>query len=156
MPLSTKRWHAAMSEGESWTARAPPLQRSSSRISRGAVALRSQSDGSICACETGWLWPLRMVKRVSEKGATRGGKRRNTAAYGHGISLGAFRMGVVVGVREAGLASWRSYARRLVDSAARRLDGPGRQPPAHWPSERSPAPEQWIYAAARDRITKPS
>ena len=67
--------------------------------------------------------------------ATRGGERRNTAAYGHCISLGAFRMGVVVGVGEAGFVSWRSCARRLVDSAARRLDGPL---PAHWPSGRSP------------------
>ena len=53
--------------------------------------------------------------------ATRGGERRNTAAYGHGILLGAFRMGVVVGVGDAGLVSWRSCARRLVDSAARRV-----------------------------------
>ena len=50
--LSTTRWHAAMSEGESRKARAL-LQRSSSRIPRGAVALWSQSDGSVCACETG-------------------------------------------------------------------------------------------------------
>ena len=50
----------------------------------GAVALRSQSDGSTRAYETGWLWRLRMAKRVSEEGATRGGgERRNTVAYGH-------------------------------------------------------------------------
>ena len=50
------------------------------------------------------------------------------------ISLGAFIMGAVVGMGEAGLVSWRSCARRLVDSAARRLDGPS----AHWPSGRGP------------------
>ena len=133
VPVSTTRWHAETPEGGSWTARAP-LQRPSSRTPKGAVALRSQSDGSARAYKTGWLWPLRMAKRVSE-GATRGGgKRRNTAAYAIGVSLGAFIMGVVVGMGEAGLVSWRSCAQRLVGSAARRLGGSS----AHWPSGRGP------------------
>ena len=45
--------------------------------------------GCACAYDTGWLWPLRMAKRAKE-GATRGGERRNNAAYGYGVSLGAF------------------------------------------------------------------
>ena len=47
----------------------------------------------------------------------------NTAAHGHGISLGAFRTALVLGVDEAGSVSWRSRARRLVGSSARRLGG---------------------------------
>ena len=56
--------------------------------------------------------------------AARGGKRRNTAAHEHENSLGAFRMALRVGVDEAGSVSWRSRGRRLVGSAARRLDRP--------------------------------
>ena len=99
-----------------------------------AVAIRSQSDGC-CACihETGWLWPLRMAKCI-HAWATSGAKRRNTAAYGHVISLGTFRTALGVGVDEAGSASWRSCTRRLVDLAARRLVGPS----AHRPSDRGP------------------
>ena len=66
--------------------------------------------------------------------ATRGDERRNTAAYGHAISLGAFRTVLGVGVDEAGSISWRSCTRRLVDLAARRLVGPS----AHRPSGRGP------------------
>ena len=98
-----------------------------------AVAIRSQSDGCACVHETGWLWPLRMAKRVHEW-ATSGAERRNTAAYGHAISLGAFRTVLGVGVDEAGSVSWRSRTRRLVDLAARRLVGPS----AHRPSGRGP------------------
>ena len=90
---------------------------------KGAVALRSQSDGCACAYEIVWLWPLRMAKRVHEW-AARGDKRRNTVAHEHDISLGAFTMALGVGVDEAGSVSWRSRARRLVGSAAQRLDGP--------------------------------
>ena len=63
------------------------------------VAIRSQSDGCACVHETGWLWPLRMAKRVHEW-ATSGAETRNTAAYGHAISLGAFRTALGVGVDE--------------------------------------------------------
>ena len=54
--------------------------------------------------------------------ATRGDEKRNTAAHGHGISLGAFRTALVFRVDEAGgfgfLAFARSAARRLGGSAA--------------------------------------
>ena len=66
--------------------------------------------------------------------ATRGDERRNTAVYGHAISLGAFRTVLGVGVDEAGSISWRSCTRRLVNLAARRLVGPS----AHRPSGRGP------------------
>ena len=75
--------------------------------------------------------------RACAEWATRGYKRRNTAAHGHGISLGASRTALVLGVDEAGSISWRSRARRLVGSAARRLD----RPPAHRPSGRGPGSE---------------
>ena len=62
--------------------------------------------------------------------AMRGDERRNTAAHGHGISLDAFRTALVLGgVDEAGSVSWRSRARRLVGSSARRLDGPSAHRP---------------------------
>ena len=82
VPVSTTRWHAATSEGvtegagSSAAAEQPGPEK--------AVALRSQSDGSARAYEIGWLWPLRMTKRVSGR-ATRGGERRNTAESGHRI-----------------------------------------------------------------------
>ena len=98
-----------------------------------AVAIRSQSDGCACVHETGWLWPLRMAKRAHEWAAS-GAERRNTAAYGHTISLSAFRTVLGVGVDEAGSIFWRSRTRRLVDLAARRLVGPS----AHRPSGRGP------------------
>ena len=72
-----------------------------------AMALRSQSDDCACAFETGWLWPLGMAKRVHEW-ATRGGERRNTAAYGHGISLGAFTTALGLDLDEAGSVSCRA------------------------------------------------
>ena len=89
------------------------------------VAIRSQSGGCACVHETGWLSPLQMAKRAQSgrREETRGDERRNTAAHGHGISLGAFRTALVLGVDEAGSVSWRSRARRLVGSAVRRLDG---------------------------------
>ena len=119
-----------------------------------AVAIRSQSDG--CACVHtklgGSAWPLRMAKRMREW-ATSGVERRNTAAYGHAISLGAFRTALEVGVDEAGSVSWRSCTRRLVDLAARRLGGlSGRQltgPVAE-------APEVDLRSSAASRPTKPS
>ena len=88
-----------------------------------AVAIRSQSDGCACVHETGWLWPLRIAKRMHEW-ATSEAERRNTVAYEHAISLGAFRTVLGVGVDEAGSISWRLCTRRLVDLAARRLVGP--------------------------------
>ena len=37
-----------------------------------------------CVYKPGWLWPLRMAKRVSKR-ATRGGERQSTEAPGHRI-----------------------------------------------------------------------
>ena len=107
-----------------------------------AVAFRSQSGGCACVHETGWLWPLRIAKRIHEW-ATRGAERRNTAAYGHAISLvGAFRTVLGVGVDEAGSISWRLCTRRLVDLAARRLVGcRAVSSPAQWQR-----PRKWICA----------
>ena len=116
-----------------------------------AMAIRSQSDGCACVHETGWLWPLRIAKRMHEW-ATSGAERRNTAAYGHAISLGAFRTVLGVGVDKAGSISWRSCTRRLVDLAARRLVGPS----AHRPSGQWQRPRKWICARAPHRATKPS
>ncbi len=61
--------------------------------------------------------------------ATRGDERRNTAAHGHAISLGAFRTALGVGVGEAGsVVSWRSRARALGGSSTWRRGGlSGRQ-----------------------------
>ena len=113
------------------------------------MALRSQSGGCAWIYETGWLSPLPTANsQASAEWATRGDERRNTAAHGHGISLGAFRTALVLGVDEAGSVSWRSRARRLVGSAARRLGGMlgGDGPSAHRPSGRGPgsgfAPER--------------
>ena len=68
-----------------------------------------------------------------------------TAAYGHGISLGAFRMALGVGVNEAGSISWRSRARR--GSSTRRLGGLAGGLSACRPSGTGPG---------SDRTTKPS
>ena len=115
------------------------------------MAIRSQSDGCACVHETGWLWPLLIAKRMHEW-ATSGAERRNTAVYGHAISLGAFRTVLGVGVDEAGSISWRSCTRRLVDLAARRLVGcRAVSSPAQWQR-----PRKWICARAPHRATKPS
>ena len=60
--------------------------------------------------------------------ATRGDKRRNTAAHGHGISQSAFRTALMLGVDEAGSVSWRSRARRLDDGPSA-LTGPVAEAP---------------------------
>ena len=79
--------------------------------------------------------------------ATRGDERRNTAAHGHGhgISLGAFRTALVLGVEEeAGSVSWRSRARRLVGSPARRLDGPSAYRPSRPSKWQRPRKVVWV------------
>ena len=53
--------------------------------------------------------------------ATRGDERRNTAAHGHGISLGAFRTALVLGMDERRVRF--PGVRTLGGSAARRLGG---------------------------------
>ena len=92
-----------------------------------------------------WVAVATANGQACAKWATRGDERRNTAAHshGHGISLGAFRTALVLGVDEAGSVSWRSRTRRLVGSAARRLDGPS----AHRPSGRGPGSE--LHRSAR-------
>ena len=70
--------------------------------------------------------------QAREEWATGGYERRNTAAHGHGISLGAFRTALVLGVDEAGSVSG---VRALGGSSARRLGGlTGRavSSPAQW------------------------
>ena len=137
--LRTTRWHAATSEGASHGLRG--LLRS------GRVAGSRGPEG-----DDGAPIPVRRLRlnlrnwdavanangQAFAEWATRGDERRNTAAHGHDISLGAFRTARVLGVDKAGLVSWRSRARRLVgSSAARRLDGPS----AHRSSGRSPGSE---------------
>ena len=90
-----------------------------------------------------------MAKGVNEW-ATSGGERWNTAAYGHGILMDVFRMALGIDVNEAGSISWRSGARRLVDSAARRLDGPS----AHRPSGTGPGSDL-RHSARSDHQTEP-
>ena len=58
--------------------------------------------------------------------ATKGDERRNTAAHGHGILLGAFRTALVLGVDEAGRFPGVCA---LGGSSARRFDTP---PAAGW------------------------
>ena len=48
------------------------------------VALQPLSGWCGCVYKPGWLWPLRMAKRVSKR-ATRGGERQSTEAPGHRI-----------------------------------------------------------------------
>ena len=49
-----------------------------------AVALQPLPGWCGCVYKPGWLWPLRMAKRVSKR-ATRGGERQSTEAPGHRI-----------------------------------------------------------------------
>ena len=51
------------------------------------MALQLLPAGCGCVDKPGWVWPLRMAKRVSER-ATRGGEGRNTAVSGHRIRGG--------------------------------------------------------------------
>ena len=48
------------------------------------VTLRPLPGWCGCVYKPGWLWPLRMAKRVSKR-ATRGGERQSTEAPGHRI-----------------------------------------------------------------------
>ena len=128
--LRTTRWRACSDVGGGVTDGACSSLAAEWPDPERAVAIRRpQSDGCACVHETGWLWPLRMAKRVHEWAAS-GAERQNTAAYGRAISLGAFRTLLGVGVDEAGSISWRSCTRRLVDLAARRLVGPSAQRPS--------------------------
>ena len=54
------------------------LQRSGGWIVRGRWIFNRCRAGCFCVYKPGWLLPLQMAKRVSER-ASRGGERRNTA-----------------------------------------------------------------------------
>ena len=75
-------------------------------------------------CKPGWLWlwPLRMAKRFEWAGD----ERRQKAEHG-GVgtphSHSASGMAIGSGAGKAGSVSWRSRARRLVGSVARRPSG---------------------------------
>ena len=87
-----------------------------------------------------------MARHVCEW-ATRGGERRNMAAYDKGISLGVCR---TILVNDAGLIFWCARARRLVYSAAQRARR-AVSSLAQWQRLR-----MWIYVAAPHHTTKPS
>ena len=90
-----------------------------------------------------------MARHVCEW-ATRGGERRNTAAYDKGISLGVCRTILGISVNDAGSIFWCARARRLVYSAAQRARRAASSL-AQWQR-----PRMWIYVAAPHRTTKPS
>ena len=90
-----------------------------------------------------------MARHVCEW-ATRGGERRNTAAYDKGISLGVCRTILGISVNDAGSIFWCARARRLVYSAAQRARR-AVSSLAQWQR-----PRMWIYVAAPHRTTKPS
>ena len=87
---------------------------------------------------------------MSERRETRGGERRNTAAYDKGISLGVCRTILGVSVNDASSIFWCARARRLVYSAAQRARR-AVSSLAQWQR-----PRMWIYVAAPHRTTKPS
>ena len=80
--------------------------------------------------------------------ATRGDERRNTAAHGHGISLGAFRTSLVLGVDER--VRFPGF-RALGGSSARRLGGLAG--PAISPAQRQRPREQRGRPNARNGET---
>ena len=90
-----------------------------------------------------------MARHVYEW-ATRGGERRNTAAYDKGISLGVLRKVLWVSVNDADSIFWRGRARRLVYSAAQRARR-AVSSLAQWQR-----PRMWIYVAAPHRTTNTS
>ena len=119
------------------------------RIAQGQWLFNRGRAGFACVNKPGWLWPLRMARHVCER-ATRGGERRNTAAYDKDISLGVCRAILGVSVNDAGSIFWCARARRLVYSAAqwaRRAVSSL----AQWQR-----PRMWIYVAAPHRAIKPS
>ena len=103
----------AASEGESRTARTRP-QRPGGRIAQGRWLLNRSRAGFACVYKPGWLWPLRMAKRVSER-ATRGGEH---SGVGTPHARGASGEALGVGSDEA---SSVSFCLRLVS-----LVSPGR------------------------------
>ena len=89
-----------------------------------AVALQPLSGWCGCVYKPGWLWPLRMAKRVS-KTATY--ERRRKAEHGGTRTFHSRTApGTIcaISVDKAGLFSWRLWARRFVCSVTRRRGGP--------------------------------
>ena len=101
-----------------------------------------------CVYKPGWLWPLRMAKRVSKR-ATRGGERQSTEPPGHRIRAPRPERSVrsVWTRRLVFLALAGPAVRRLGDSAPRWPAGS----PAQWQR-----PRMWICVGPRDPATKPS
>ena len=139
--LRTTRWQVAMSEGESRTARTRP-QRSGGRIAQARSLLNRCRAGFGCVYKPGWLWPLRMAKRVSER-ATRGGEH---GGIGTPHARGASGEILGVGSEEVSSISFCLRARWLVSSLTRRRGGP----PALRPSGRGPG-----YGGASEREIGP-
>ena len=127
MCLHTTRWQVATLEGYSRTARPRP-QRSGGRIAQGRKLLNRSRAGFGCVYKPGWLWPLRMAKRVSER-ATRGGEH---GGVGTPHARGASGEALGVGSDEASSISFCLRARWLVSTLTRRCG----DPPAHLPSGR--------------------
>ena len=98
------------------------------------VALQPPSGWCGCVYKPGWLWPLRMAKRVSTR-ATRGGERQSTEAPGNCIRAPRpeWPMRSVCTRRV-----WRACFLALVGPAVRLL---GDSAP-RWPAG-SPAQWQW-------------
>ena len=114
--------------------------------SQNGAGLVAVASANLCPV---WHWPLRMARYVREW-ATRGGERRNAAAYDKGISLGVCRTVLGVSVNDAGSIFWCARARRLVYSAAQRARR-AVSSLAQWQR-----PRMWIYVAAPHPPTKPS
>ena len=148
MFLRTARWHTIISEGELWTVRTRP-QRLDGRIARRLWLFSCCQSGCGCVDKPGWLLPLRMAKRVSER-APRGGERRNAAVSGRRIRGGRLELPSrsVWTRRVHFLALAGSAARRLGDAAARR--------PAGGSSAQWERPRNQSFVTARDRTTKPN
>ena len=112
------------------------------RIAQGQWLFNRGRAGFACVNKPGWLWPLRMAKRVSER-ATRGGEH---GGIGTPHARGASGEILGVGSEEASSISFCLRARWLVSSLTRRRGGP----PALRPSGRGPG-----YGGASEREIGP-
>ena len=84
-----------------------------------AAGLEAVASGNL---GPGWLWPLRMAKSCEWAGDERKRKAEH-GGVGTPHSRGASGMVIGSGAGEVGSFSWRSRARRLVGSVARRRGG---------------------------------
>ena len=90
------------------------------RIAQGQWLFNRGRAGFACVNKPGWLWPLRMAKRVSER-ATRGGEH---GGIGTPHARGASGEILGVGSEEASSISFCLRARWLVSSLTRRRGKP--------------------------------